>query len=527
MAPSLASLSPFSHRQSDLLDAFDFEEAEPLSRSSNGSSSPTTSDRDLKDGFPPSTSSLHRRLSRHRNSPKFVSWQHRMREWGWIAFALVFGIVLGQAGWRWDKEGAVAQQSIALAATARGGDVRSGVWEQYGRHELAPVGTKVERPQGMPDCERVMVFAWERFRFGFGSVAVSAMLFAKMFNYSVVFSRGANDYGHYRDHFLPPPLTCWPKDEYFDPVWYEHPAYKGLTAHVKTIHEGLKNGEELWRTTPFILMDNYDIKPLASFARNASWGVEDLPNLPTISAFHPLPATSTVPPMFLQKFLQYSNIAKEIFTLSPIMRARVDEMVHKHGLDKPREVPTIGMHWRGGDKITGECRKSSQLSCGNITLHCETALETLATVSPSFPSFELSRLSPSKPRMLLMSIEPDALQVFKNEPLCQSFDIVELERRPNDKHYNQDQWKLLPAEAKIEDARLLITQGDLLANYVDAAVVSANSNSGRFMMVRAGPARVTDKHLIRSVDIYWHPGQFPPFKNCLGDSGGCYPPQDL
>jgi hypothetical protein len=91
----------------------------------------------------------------------------------------------------------------------------------------------------------------------------------------------------------------------------------------------------------------------------------------------------------------------------------------------------------------------------------------------------------------------------------------------------------------------LIAEGDLLANYVDTTVVSANSNSARIMMVRAGPKRVLKEHRMRSVDIYvrqsflldaesgrttlsdlslsfaneqWHPLQAPPFKGqCDGE----------
>jgi hypothetical protein len=55
--------------------------------------------------------------------------------------------------------------------------------------------------------------------------------------------------------------------------------------------------------------------------------------------------------------------------------------------------------------------------------------------------------------------------------------------------------------------QLLLSEGDLLTNFVDTAVVSANSNSARIMFVRAGPPRVLDEHRMRTVDIYWHPVQ--------------------
>lgn len=57
--------------------------------------------------------------------------------------------------------------------------------------------------------------------------------------------------------------------------------------------------------------------------------------------------------------------------------------------------------------------------------------------------------------------------------------------------------------------QLLVTEGDLLANYVDTTVVSANSNSARIMYVRAGPARVLDEHRMRTVDTYVRPSISP------------------
>ncbi|GAA5920590.1 hypothetical protein JCM6882_004740, partial [Rhodosporidiobolus microsporus] len=71
---------------------------------------------------------------------------------------------------------------------------------------------------------------------------------------------------------------------------------------------------------------------------------------------------------------------------------------------------------------------------------------------------------------------------------------------------------------------MLLSQGDLLANYVDTTVVSANSNSARIIQARAGPKRVIDEGRIRTVDYYWHPMQFPPYRGrCDGEFGNCWP----
>jgi hypothetical protein len=79
----------------------------------------------------------------------------------------LFGLLLGQARWRFQDEQLAATRSIALlAGAAKGGDVREGVWEPvYGIHDVATMGTKPERPRGMKECERTLLFDWVRFFF--------------------------------------------------------------------------------------------------------------------------------------------------------------------------------------------------------------------------------------------------------------------------------------------------------------------------------------------------------------------------
>ncbi|GAA5983225.1 hypothetical protein JCM11641_006856 [Rhodosporidiobolus odoratus] len=436
------------HSRTGSIASYHDEEASPLDPD------PSTALRDKQELNDPLVGSRGRRRNRTSCSNKL--YDHR-----WLAFALVFGVVLGQARWRWQDEQVTASQSIALAAAAKGGDVRLGVWGDRGMRGAAPVGTKTVRPKEIKDCERTLLLDWESFQYGFGSTAITvtqAAFFAKRHGYTVLFSRKANSYGSYLD----------------------------------------------------------SIRSLNWYVANNTYTMPDLDSLPDLSAVRAPAPLDNVPTLYRQRFFQFSALAKEHFTLNPRLQARVSQLVRQYGLDDPaRQVPTIGVHYRGGDKLRDECHASEFISCGNITLHLQTALESIPSIS--------SAKSP-KPRLLLMTVEPDAFEVFKADPLASNFEMVELERGGVNKAFVQDEWKSLPETDRLEDTHRMLTQGDLLANYVDAAIVSANSNSARLMFTRAGPARVLDESRVRSVDIPWHPVQWSPFKGrCDGTFGGCWP----
>lgn len=139
---------------------------------------------------------------------------------------------------------------------------------------------------------------------------------------------------------------------------------------------------------------------------------------------------------------------------------------------------------------------------GNITLHCETALDALRSFAFDYPHFKLGE---SKARLLLMTAEPDALSRLEAEPICmRHFEIVPFPRGGTDKPYKQSEFAELPLDARIDDTERFLAEADILANYVDAAVVSANSNTGRLIFTRAGPARAIDEYRVRSVDLPWH-----------------------
>lgn len=180
---------------------------------------------------------------------------------------------------------------------------------------------------------------------------------------------------------------------------------------------------------------------------------------------------------------------------------------------------------------------------GNITLHCETALNALRSFAPEYRTF---RLDSMKARLVLMTAEPDAFERIAAEPIChRHFEIVPFPRGGTDKSYKQADFYELSAETRLEDTQRFLAEADILANYVDATVVSANSNTGRLIFTRGGPTRAIDEYRIRSVDVPWHvsaflrcrsscqprltsflpqPMQFAPFAGfCDGTAGHCFP----
>lgn len=185
---------------------------------------------------------------------------------------------------------------------------------------------------------------------------------------------------------------------------------------------------------------------------------------------------------------------------------------------------------------------------GNITLHCETALDALRSFTFAHPHFDIGR---QKARLVLMTAEPDALERIQSEPICSRyFDVSAFPRGGTNKPYKQTDFYELSLDARIDDTERFLAEADILANYVDAAVVSANSNTGRLIFTRAGPSRTMDEYRVRSVDLSWHvrcpdqprpsvpfqvltapslqPMQFPPFAGvgCDGTTGHCFPEAD-
>lgn len=148
-------------------------------------------------------------------------------------------------------------------------------------------------------------------------------------------------------------------------------------------------------------------------------------------------------------------------------------------------------------------RLTPSVCSGNITHHCDTAYDSLRSVDGDYPDFDRKM---SKARLLLMTTEPTALDMFKADPFCaRHFDIEPLPQGGTGRPFLQMEFWQLSREDRVEDAVRMLVQAELLANYADTTVVSSNSNTGRSLIfLRGGPARAIEQHRIRSVDIYWH-----------------------
>lgn len=99
------------------------------------------------------------------------------------------------------------------------------------------------------------------------------------------------------------------------------------------------------------------------WVRNMTYGdISELDSLPPSSAYSPRPGSDTIPALFRKRFYQYSALSAEFFRMSPKIRALRDKYKWDLGLEGAAKKPTIGVHFRGGDKLTMECRPSAQLS---------------------------------------------------------------------------------------------------------------------------------------------------------------------
>ncbi|KWU46154.1 hypothetical protein RHOSPDRAFT_32146 [Rhodotorula sp. JG-1b] len=451
-----------------------------------------TSDEKLSPWAAPFRSLSSSRSSSRSASPDtdYETAARQTKNKGWIRLGaaglcgLVAGVLLARGG---------AHDSVHYD-----GPTRTDVWKQY-------------------DIQEKSLETWQ---YGFGSTTIStlqAMVFAKQYDYEVLFTRGANPYGSYLDYFEPyQPTHCQiTEDLYREEGTVE---LQAVTEEARRASEDAPHPDQ----TPRLRSSSGDTHPLNRFMRDTTFGPEELETLPKLDSSRPKPGPENVPDLYHQRFLQYSALTARYFQLNARIKARRDSLRLEMGLLDQGERPTIGMHFRGGDKLKHECRPSSQMSCGNITLHCETALDALRSFAPEYPNF---RLHSMKARLVLMTAEPDALERIAAEPIChRHFDIEPFPRGGTDKSYKQADFYELSAETRLEDTQRFLAEADILANYVDATVVSANSNTGRLIFTRGGPTRAIDEYRIRSVDVPWHPMQFAPFAGfCDGTAGHCFP----
>lgn len=95
-----------------------------------------------------------------------------------------------------------------------------------------------------------------------------------------------------------------------------------------------------------------------------------------------------------------------------------------------------------------------------------------------------------------MTVEPEALQLFRSNPLAAAFDIQTL---PPSSHgfAGHDQYGFMewPLEQRIDDTLTMMRDLMVLALHADAFVLTASSNVGLVGMMMAGPERI-----VRSTD---------------------------
>jgi hypothetical protein len=300
---------PSSSRQRrDSSEIFDVDDPTTFSGS--------TSIHDLDDRYEEKTFPPSRRESRLRSPSSSPS----LARLAWVAAALVAGVVIGHSHVL--PKGSAIVGNPFLAAKTKGEDVRSGIWQPVdGVHDLAAMGTKVHRPEGLPECERTMLFVWVRLshapflfflylpltlsvtpsltfsplivelqvglwqysnespscRLSFSRCLFSSLpslltsssstqgFFAKAHGYQMLISRDENSYGAFLDHFEPPPMNCWARDEWYDPGRYYQPKFEGETAKVASVMEAMEKGEDADRRVNRILVDLNECVSFSSF----------------------------------------------------------------------------------------------------------------------------------------------------------------------------------------------------------------------------------------------------------------------
>jgi hypothetical protein len=101
------------------------------------------------------------------------------------------------------------------------------------------------------------------------------------------------------------------------------------------------------------------------------------------------------------------------------------------------------------------CRKTRFLTSslclsfsGNVTHHCVTAWDSLPK------SYLSSPVALPKPRLLLMTTEPDALGLFRADSSCQRFDVQFLEHTEEKQSFLQESWNAMSDEERAADVQV-------------------------------------------------------------------------
>ncbi|GAA5868969.1 hypothetical protein JCM1840_000435 [Sporobolomyces johnsonii] len=362
--------------------------------------------------------------------------------------------------------------------------------------------------QTLPPCERTLLIDWGSFTWGFGATTIITLYFAQQFNYTPLFARDVNNYGAYLHHFTPAPLDCYAPEALYQVDFYRKD--DGTTAELNDLLQAAEPPDVTRPSVNRVIAAWEIMNELSAWLDRTLFTPADLEALPKLNASHLVPAEWTVPEVLHPIFERYADITAEHYSFNAQLEARVSAILANLGLDQgKRDRPIVGVHFRGGDKIQTECSSahSEYYTCGNITHHCATAWDA---VPRSWLNTPLRHKRTLKPRLLLMTTEPDALDQFRADPVCQQFDVELMPSRDTKEEFWQSNFNALLLDERLDDTHNLLAEAEILANYVDAAVISANSNVGRLILLRGGVRRAVYDQAIHSVDVYFHPTHWQP-----------------
>lgn len=302
-------------------------------------------------------------------------------------------------------------------------------------------------------------------------------------------------YGSFGDYFHEPELTCKPAEDAYDPLirqWVGRGKHWDRAPHLY-MHRGHHEFIDQWILERYIDIDSYQ-------------------QLPTGNAHEPLPMELTTPQPVYDAFKDLHIQFQRVWRPKAELEAMVQSLTKDLHLDlKPsKRAPVIGcvsdpsfwalesdfwsrMHYRGGDKLKKEC--TFKAGCGNSTRYLTAALETSQKLKDSF-------CYNCKPVLALMTIEPDAYDLFAADPLSEHFDIQLLPPPPSIglMGHRQDEFNAMARSAVVESTLTMLRDITVLSVQADAFIVTASSNVGRVAIMLGGPNK-----LVRSIDRIFQP----------------------
>ncbi|GAA5865313.1 hypothetical protein JCM8547_005052 [Rhodosporidiobolus lusitaniae] len=377
-------------------------------------------------------------------------------------------------------------------------------------------------------CEKTLVLDWDSWSIGIGSgmyTLTGAAIWAEDHGYEVLVSKGKNNYGQLSEYFSRREPTCLVEDDMAYDPWKCRDGKDGCSM-LFNYTTGELLSEELPKRTGLGVWSLYPVNPANRWISQKLFDFKSLEGLPAFDSQKPLPRYLSIPPALQPAYTRMQNTFNRYFTLNAAMEEIVEKKANELDLQKPTHdrVPVIGVHFRAGDKMVYECRPTSQMSCANVTLHLEGALDQLHAAQERSTYLKPLASGANKPKLVLLTAEADAFANFtriNNEKFGGVFEIVkapDVNKNSKDKSFKQQSFNSLPLEARIADAQDLLSNVAMLARRADGFVVSGNTNIGRVASLMSNrPMAVTN------IDFNWHPTLFLlSYPKCNG-LGVCIP----